>query len=116
MSTINMVIDSPTLIGSRLAGQTSADSLDISLQDAEHILQGYNNGFRDVFIMNATLAAVATVVSVLMIRHKDLDRGDEEQLKAKAVQEEKEGLQAQEIEMSTAESSRPEKDASVDKQ
>lgn len=89
-STINIIVDNPTLLGDHPNRQSSADSADdlrslgISDQAATHILNGYNNGFRAVFIMNASLAAVATIVSVLMIRHKELTREDEAQLRAEA--------------------------------
>lgn len=89
-STINKIVDDPTLLGNLIDGQDgispsdTLQSLGISVQAAGRILKGYNNGFRAVFIMNATLAAVATIVSVLMIRHKELTRGDEAQLKAEA--------------------------------
>lgn len=44
---------------------------------AEHLLGGYTNGFRIVFILNAALSAVAVIASVLMIGQKDLSRDDE---------------------------------------
>ena len=75
-ATIKRIVDDPTLLNSGAQNSTSnaLDSLGISLSAASHILNGYNNGFRAVFIMNATLAAIATVVSVLMIHHKNLER------------------------------------------
>ncbi|KAJ3550297.1 hypothetical protein NM688_g5094 [Phlebia brevispora] len=89
-STINRIIDDPTILGQRLANSTSSSvqALGISFATTDHILSGYNNGFRTVFIMNATLAAVATIVSVVMIHHKELTRGDEEQLRAAAKKQE----------------------------
>ncbi|GBE80866.1 hypothetical protein SCP_0305860 [Sparassis crispa] len=48
---------------------------------AVRILARYTRGFRAVFITNASLSAAATLVSVLMIRHKELTRGDEEGLR-----------------------------------
>lgn len=92
-STINKIVDDPTLLGNRLNGESydnspdELQSLGISTQAADHILRGYNDGFRAVFILNATMAAVATIVSVLMIRHKELTREDEAQLKAEAKKE-----------------------------
>lgn len=93
-STIKKIVDDPTLLGVRLTGgmnetSNALDPLGISPSAADHILAGYNNGFRAVFIMNATLAAVATVVSILMIHHKNLERDDEAQLRAQAKKEEK---------------------------
>ncbi|GJE94633.1 MFS general substrate transporter [Phanerochaete sordida] len=106
-STIKKIVDDPTLLGARLTDSMNSTSnplsaLGISPDAADRILDGYNNGFRAVFIMNATLAAIATVVSVLMIRHKELTRGDEAQLKAQAKIEEKqrEGV-SDDIEMGT---------------
>ncbi|KAI0343487.1 MFS general substrate transporter [Trametopsis cervina] len=89
-STISAIVDDPTVIGTIVTGQaTNATmSLGISPNAAAHILQGYNNGFRVVFLVNASLAATATAVSIFMIRHKNLTRDDEEALKAKAKEEE----------------------------
>jgi hypothetical protein len=57
----------------------------ISVSAASFILShGYTRGFRSVFLLNASLASVAVVVSIFMIRHKELIRGDEEELKAEA--------------------------------
>ena len=100
-STINKIVDDPTLVGKILSGNNSTDvrSLGISIEAAVHILQGYNDGFRDEFIMNASLAAVAMVASVLMIRHKELTRPDEVQLKARAEKEERERPGKQDVEM-----------------
>ena len=67
--------------------------MELSPRQAAHILQGYNDGFRAVFIMNATLAAFATIVSVVMIRHKNLERDDDVDLRAKAEKEELERSQ-----------------------
>lgn len=90
-SLINKIVDDPTILGNRLNGadnSTGYQSLGLTSQQADHILDGYNNGFRVVFIMNAVLAAIATIVSILMIRHKELTRGDEVELKAQAEKEE----------------------------
>ncbi|KIP08655.1 hypothetical protein PHLGIDRAFT_365365 [Phlebiopsis gigantea 11061_1 CR5-6] len=86
-STIKRIVDDPTMLSSVDTNSTVLDELHISPHAAAHILSGYNNGFRAVFIMNATLAAIATVVSVLMIRHKNLTRDDEAQLRARAQKE-----------------------------
>lgn len=81
-STINTILNNPILIGARLASSSSnasdtLSSLGITDAMAEHLLGGYTNGFRIVFILNAVLAAVAVVASVLMIGQKDLSRDDE---------------------------------------
>lgn len=105
-STVKKIVDDPTLLGERLTGAMNDTSnplsaLGISPDAADRILDGYNNGFRAVFIMNATLAAIATIVSILMIHHKELTRGDETQLKAQAKIEEKKQQQQDDIEMGT---------------
>jgi hypothetical protein len=77
-STISQIIDDPALLSS--PNSTSA----LSLPDggASFILShGYTRGFRDIFILNACLAAVAVGISVFMIEHKELTRDDEEELK-----------------------------------
>ncbi len=86
---INKIVDNPTVLGSRLSDTTddTLQLLGVSRADADHILDGYNNGFRIVFLLNATLAAIATITSIVMIRHKELTRGDEEQLREQALKE-----------------------------
>lgn len=72
----------------------------MTAQYASHILKGYNSGFRAAFIVNAgLLAAAATAVSVLMIRHKELTRADESQLRAQAEKERQERPAKQDVEM-----------------
>lgn len=96
-STISTVVDEPTVVRAILLDHTSTNgtsTLGISPSQATHILLGYNSGFRAVFIMNATLAAFATIVSVVMIRHKNLERDDDADLRAKAEKEELERAQA----------------------
>lgn len=81
---IKAIIDSPTALGDRFSAASSSElsSLGITESMAVTILDGYTRGFRIVFILNACFSALATVTSFLMIRHKELSRGDEEQLKA----------------------------------
>ncbi|KIP09680.1 hypothetical protein PHLGIDRAFT_18548 [Phlebiopsis gigantea 11061_1 CR5-6] len=103
-STINRIVADPSMLNSVSANATVLDELHISPSAAAHILSGYNSGFRTVFIINATLAATATVVSALMIRH--LTRDDEAQLRARAEEEEarevdKQGTVRTDIEMGT---------------
>ena len=90
-ATISKIIDDPTLLGSRLSTTTSStlQGLGISSVAADHILDGYTTGFKIVFIVNAVLAAIATVVSIVMIHHKELTRPDEERLRAEARRQEK---------------------------
>ena len=83
--TITSVIDNPSILGARLThGAAKLEALGIETETAGLILEGYMRGFRIVFIVNAMLSAIATVVSVVMIHHKELTRGDEEQLRAEA--------------------------------
>ena len=72
---MNTIINNP-------ASLASPSTLGIPSSTTSVILKnGYTKGFRTVFILNASLAAVATIASVTMIKHKDLTRGDEEQFK-----------------------------------
>lgn len=74
-STITRIVDDP----SSLADPSSAG---LSSSMASYILDhGYTKGFRSVFILNACLTVLATLVSITMIKHKNLTRGDEEGLK-----------------------------------
>lgn len=79
-STVSAIIDDPTQIGS----PTGMFALGISSDTAAQILVGYTRGFRTVFLLNASLAAFATVVSIVMIKQKELSRGDEAKLKQEA--------------------------------
>ena len=90
-STIDRIIDDPTMLGAHVSNgsSTALQSIGISPAAASRILDGYDSGFRTVFILNAALAAIATVVSIVMIHHKELTRGDEEQLRAEARRQEK---------------------------
>lgn len=75
---IRRVIDDPSLL-------SNPPSVGLSIEQATSILErGYTQGFRRVFILNASLSAVATVTSILMIKHKNLTRDDEDKLKQEA--------------------------------
>jgi len=75
---INTVINDPSSL-------TSPSTLGITLSTVRIVLEkGYTKGFRRVFILNASFAAIATIISITMIKHKNLARGDEEQLKCQA--------------------------------
>src|SRR5882757_5301250 len=72
---IHTIINDPSLLA-------SPSTLGISSSTASIILEkGYTRGFRTLFILNASFAAIATILSITMIKHKDLARGDEEELK-----------------------------------
>lgn len=66
LKTISAVIDKPSLL-------TSPEVLKLSRQDASFILSnGYNHGFKCVFILNASWTVVATIASIILIKHNDL--------------------------------------------
>jgi len=74
-SIISAVVDDPATL-------TSPASIGLSSEQAAYILShGYTKGFRAVFILHAALATLATLTSIVMIKHKDLNRGDEDRLK-----------------------------------
>ncbi|EPT02404.1 hypothetical protein FOMPIDRAFT_1029277 [Fomitopsis schrenkii] len=91
-SAIKAIIDDPTVLGSRLSASSSSKLAGLGITDAMAvtILDGYTHGFRTLFIMNACLAAMATLASVFMIKHKELTRGDEDRLRAAACEEARE--------------------------
>lgn len=77
-ATISAVVDDPAVL-------SSPNSVSLSSSQAAYILShGYTKGFRTVFILHGCLAALATITSILMIKHKELTRGDEERLKTEA--------------------------------
>lgn len=77
--TISKIINSPTILHS---GDLS--SLGITASEAQQILIGYTRGFRTVFILNASLAATATVAAIVLIKHKTLTRDEDNELKQQA--------------------------------
>ena len=94
-STIATIVDDPTILGARTSASSSTlSALNLSPETAQHILDAYVQGFRTVFILNASLNAVATVAAVLLIRHTELTRGDEVGLKQKAVLEQEKAEKA----------------------
>jgi hypothetical protein len=72
-SSIEAIIAAPTLLGS----SERISALGVSAETAERILYGYNQGIRTVFLLNAGLAAFATVVSILMVKEEDLSAGED---------------------------------------
>jgi len=82
---ISKIVDDPALLSSVSSPSSPLASMGISSSTASNILlHGYTRGFRWVFLLNASLASLAVVVSVFMIKHKELTRGDDEALKAEA--------------------------------
>ncbi|KAI0366692.1 MFS general substrate transporter [Pilatotrama ljubarskyi] len=86
-STISMIVDDPTILGARTSATDSTlAGLGVSSEVAQHILGAYITGFRTVFILNASLNAVATLAAIALIRHTELTRGDEESLRKQAAE------------------------------
>jgi hypothetical protein len=80
-SQIAQIIDNPVLL------HTPA-RLDVSHEIATAILErGYAKGFSSLFLLNAALTVLATLVSVLMIKQKELSRDDDEMLRQQALRE-----------------------------
>jgi hypothetical protein len=80
-SQIRQIIDNPVLL------HTPA-SLGVSHDIATTILErGYAKGFSSLFILNAALTVLATLVSVVMLKHKELSRDDDEMLRQQALRE-----------------------------
>ncbi|KAF7353979.1 MFS drug transporter [Mycena venus] len=81
-SLISRIIDDPALLH-------TPSTITISQATATNILyHGYTKGFSSLFIMNASMTVFATLVSVVMIKHKELSREDDEMLRQKAIKEE----------------------------
>ena len=81
-STIDGIVNNPTIIHALIDGSSS--QFDVSPGVAKSILGGYEKGFHTVFYVNAALSAFSVVVTILMIRHKELVRADEAERKRKA--------------------------------
>ncbi|TFK32425.1 MFS general substrate transporter [Crucibulum laeve] len=92
-STISSIIDDPSKL-------SSPSSIGISQDTAtEILLSGYTKGFKSLFVLNASLNAVATIASVVMIRHKDLSRDDKKKEEVeKAVEGQAEGNEKSHLE------------------
>ncbi|KAF7300254.1 MFS drug transporter [Mycena kentingensis (nom. inval.)] len=81
-ATIFRIIDDPALL-------RSPASIGLSPTVAQAALKGgFMKGFSALFIMDAALTALATIVSVIMIKHNELTRTDDEELRQKALAEE----------------------------
>ncbi|KAI0827664.1 MFS general substrate transporter [Trametes gibbosa] len=87
-STISAIVDDPTILGAHTSASDSAFAkLGVTAATADRILGAYIQGFRTVFILNASLNAVATIAAIVLIRHIELTRGDEEDLRKRAADE-----------------------------
>lgn len=105
---IKAIIDDPTALGDRFSAASSSKLADLGITNsmAVAILDGYTEGFRIVFILNACLSALAAIASFVMIRHKELSRGDDDHLKASAhadsSEKDKDGVSVQVLPAGTA--------------
>ncbi|KAJ7196484.1 MFS general substrate transporter [Mycena pura] len=80
-STIAQIVDDPALL------HTPA-TVSMTQATATAILDGgYTTGFHALFEMDVALTVFATLVSVVMIKHKELTRQDDEALRQKAIRE-----------------------------
>jgi len=73
---LHEVTSDPTLI--------SKATFNVTTKVREELLEGYNHGFRVMFLLNASLAAFAAVVAFVLIKHKELIRADDAERKAEA--------------------------------
>ena len=86
-STINMIINNPTVIHPLLSPSAGNGTLSgISSDTAQSILAGYTHGFRTVFVLNASLATLCVFVAYVMIKHKELIRADEGEMRRRALE------------------------------
>jgi hypothetical protein len=67
----------------------SQGQLNMTSHERDVLLAGYITGYRAVFLLNASLAAVAVVVTFFMIHHKELTREDDAIRKEEAREKEK---------------------------
>ncbi|KAI5118415.1 hypothetical protein M0805_002867 [Coniferiporia weirii] len=91
-ATITSIVDTPTVLHSYLSGPSTANAttnMGISSGTAHEILDGYISGFRILFQVNAALTAACAIISYVMIKHKELLRGDEAKLRQDALDAEK---------------------------
>ncbi|KIJ39865.1 hypothetical protein M422DRAFT_174487 [Sphaerobolus stellatus SS14] len=78
---LHQVTNDPTLI--------ARQGFNLTAEIRHELLEGYTRGFREMFLLNASLAAFAAVVAFIMIKHKELTRSDDAQRKADARKREK---------------------------
>jgi hypothetical protein len=78
-SDIQWLLNNPSHV---LAGPVQLQSTGVSLDLREVFVSSYKKGFRAVFIVGASLAALAFVFALLLLPHVELNRSDDEKLKA----------------------------------
>ena len=93
-STIAAIVDDPTIISHPLSASSpssaasSLAALGLSADVAARVLGAYVRGFRTIFLLSTGLNAAATLAAIFMIKHTELSRGDEDELRAQALAEE----------------------------
>lgn len=87
VSTIDNLIGNPTILHPLLSSNVSSPS--VNPLTALTILDAYTRGVHIVFILNAALAAVCVLVAAVMIKHNELERGDEAEMRQHALEKEK---------------------------
>lgn len=81
-STVDGIVDDPTIIPT--LSNSSSSPYDLPPAVASSILGGYTKGFHSVFYLNAALSAFCVVITIFMIKHKELTRPDEAEMKRRA--------------------------------
>lgn len=80
-SIVSAIIDDPAYLYD--------NELNLRKSTRDYILvHGYTKGFQYVFYLNAGLTALAVFVSIMMIKHKDLNTDFEERERLKEAQDE----------------------------
>lgn len=89
-TTVNNIIDDPTVLHPLLSpNATTSPPSPINPSTAIAVLSAYTHGVHTVFTLNAALAAVCVIVAAAMIRHKELIRADEAEMRRRALLDEK---------------------------
>lgn len=80
-SAISAIVEDPSLLVAIMnSSKPAADQYGITPAMARYIIDhGYIKGFKILFIVNACLAALAGFSSIVLIKHTELTRGEEEQ-------------------------------------
>lgn len=75
-------------VGKKIITNPESYFASVSPEEANHmrgiIIPAYRKGFRTIFLVGASLAALAFVVAFFMIPHVELSRPDDARLKAEA--------------------------------
>lgn len=80
-SAISAIVEDPYLLVAIMnSSKPAADQYGITPAMARYIIDhGYIKGFKILFILNACLAALAALSSIVLIKHTELTSGEEEQ-------------------------------------